>query len=263
MIIVKIGGGAQINVDAIAKDLTTINQPMIIVHGANALRNQLAQQLGIDIQQVTSLSGYTSVFSDSKLIDVMMMSYAGLANKSLISALQQQGINALGLTGLDGQLIKGKRNSGIRTRVNGKKVLRRDQSGKPFEINTSLLSLLLDQGYVPVITVPIMDQHGHAINSENDDIVALLQQSFKAERVIQLIEAPGLLENYHDQESLIERLTAQQLFDWEKRTKGRMRRKLLALGKMFRDARPIVHIADGRTNAPISGALEGLGTVIQ
>jgi acetylglutamate/LysW-gamma-L-alpha-aminoadipate kinase len=63
-------------------------------------------------------------------------------------------------------------NKGIRVRENGKTLIKRDLSGKPRSVNTSLLTLLLDNGYCPVLTIPIVDENGFAINSENDDIVA-------------------------------------------------------------------------------------------
>ena len=56
----------------------------------------------------------------------------------------------------------------------------------------------MDNGYVPVLTIPIIDENGHAINSENDDIVNVLQQALAAERIVQLIEAPGFLDDKDD-----------------------------------------------------------------
>ena len=114
MILVKIGGGASINLEAIIEDLTKQDQPFIIVHGANVLRDQLAEKLGMEKTILTSASGYTSVFSDADAIDVIMMSYAGLRNKRIVELCQRSDINAVGLTGLDGRLVQGERNKGIR-----------------------------------------------------------------------------------------------------------------------------------------------------
>ncbi|NIM22440.1 MAG: acetylglutamate kinase, partial [Candidatus Latescibacteria bacterium] len=62
---------------------------------------------------------------------------------------QQHGINAVGLSGIDGKLIQGARNKGIRTQQGEKIVILRDHSGKPKGVNQELLELLLDHGYVP------------------------------------------------------------------------------------------------------------------
>jgi acetylglutamate/LysW-gamma-L-alpha-aminoadipate kinase len=198
MIIVKIGGGEEINLEGIIADLAGIDERYVIVHGANALRDKLAEDLGQPKQVLTSVKGYTSVYSDEKLLDVMMMAYAGLRNKRIIELCQQHGINAVGLTGLDGKMIRGKRNKGIRVYQGKKLKIVRDFSGKPQSVNAPLLHLLLDNGYVPVLTVPIIDEHNAAINTENDDVVNVLRKALAADTVINLIEAAGFLENKQD-----------------------------------------------------------------
>ena len=86
MIIIKIGGGAGINLQGIVGDLAQLREKFIIVHGANALRDKLAEDLGRPKKVVTSVSGYSSVYSDENLIDQMMMAYAGARNKRIVDA---------------------------------------------------------------------------------------------------------------------------------------------------------------------------------
>ena len=262
MILIKIGGGEQINLDAIITDLASLEQPFIIVHGANALRDQLAQRLGLEKTILTSVSGYSSVFSDQDALDVIMMSYSGLRNKQIVELCQRNGINALGLTGLDGRLVQGERNKGIRVRENGKTMIKRDLSGKPRSINSGLLSLLLEQGYCPVLTIPIVDENGFAINSENDDIVAQIANNLELDSVIQLIEAPGFLDDPDDEDSLIAHMSIGELHDREARVEGRIKRKLLALTRLCQGGKTRVIIADGRGEQPVINALEGAGTHI-
>ena len=150
MIIIKIGGGEAINLSEIVKDLATLNQPFIVVHGANAVRDHIVEKMDFTKTVVTSISGYSSVFSDDNAIDAILMAYSGLRNKRLVELFQQHGVNAVGLTGLDGRLVQGVRNKGIRVMENGRKMLKRDCSGKPKSINTRLINLLMDNGYVPV-----------------------------------------------------------------------------------------------------------------
>jgi acetylglutamate/LysW-gamma-L-alpha-aminoadipate kinase len=263
MIILKIGGGADINLNGIIKDLTTIDEPFIIIHGANALRDALAKKLNYDKKILTSVSGYTSVFSDEEALDVMMMAYSGLRNKRLVELCQQNGINAVGLSGLDGKMIQGKRNTGIRIRENSRLRIVRDFSGKPKEINNHLLSLLLDNGYIPVLCVPIIDEKNYAINSENDDIVTILQRHIHADKIIQLIEAPGFLEDPDDPGSIVLQLSPNEIEKRENQVEGRMKRKLLALRKLFEDGANKVIISDGRSENPVKDALAGKGTIIQ
>ena len=262
MMLIKIGGGESIDLEATIADLATLEQPFMVVHGANVLRDQLAQRLGIEKTVLTSVSGYNSVFSDQPALDVIMRSSSGLRNKQIVELCQRSGINAVGLTGLDGRLVQGERNKGIRVRENGKTMIKRDLSGKPRSINTSLLRLLLDNGYCPVLTIPIVDENGFAINSENDDIVAQLAQALAIDTVVQLIEAPGFLDDADDESSLVKRMSIAELHAREAQVEGRIKRKLLALTRLCQGGRTRVIIADGRGDKPVINALEGAGTHI-
>lgn len=262
MIIVKIGGGETINLAGVADDLAALDGRAIVVHGANAERDRLASALGRPPRVVTSASGYASVFSDDGAIDLLMMAYAGVRNKRIVELCQQRGVNAVGLSGLDGRVVRGRRNPGIRVREGGKTLLLHDNSGKPAGVNATLLGLLLDHGYLPVLTVPIADEGGRAINSENDDIVAALARALSCERVVQLIEAPGLLADPADEGSLVARISCAEVAAWEARAEGRFKRKLAGLRKACAGGGTEVIIADGRGAHPLADALGGRGTVI-
>lgn len=262
MLIIKVGGGHTISIERIAEDLVNISEPYIIVHGANSVRDELAERLQKPRRRVTSISGYSSVLSDQDTIDLQMMAYAGLRNKRFVELLQQQGIAAVGLSGLDGAVIRGQRNPGIRVLEDGKRKMIRDLSGKPKNINKPFLDLLLQHGYVPVLTVPILDETGVAINSENDDIVALLQEVFQARCVLHLLEAPGFLADVADESTLIAQLSRVELLAWEQRSEGRIKRKLLAIKRLFDTGVEQVIVADGRSKNPVTAALAGQGTLI-
>ena len=262
MILIKIGGGADINLAGIARDVAELDDEILIVHGANALRDELAARLGVEKRILTSVSGYDSVYSDEELIDVMLMSYAGLRNKRIVELLHQHGVNAVGLSGLDGAAVRGLRNKGIRIREKGKTLIRRDLSGRPVAVNRKLLGWLLENGYTPVLTVPIIDERNVAINSENDDILTLLGHALRPDWVIQLIEAPGFLEDADDPGSVVSVIRVHQLCAWEEKVAGRMKRKLLAIRRLVETGGTKVLIADGRIEKPISDAMAGKGTVI-
>lgn len=262
MLLIKVGGGANINLEGIARDVSELDDRIIIVHGANAARNELAERLGVEVRVLTSVSGHTSVYSDQELIDVMLMAYSGLRNKRLVELLHQHGMNAVGLTGLDGALVRGVRNKGIRVREGNKTLIKRDLSGKPVAVNRKLVGWLLDNGYTPVITFPVIDERNVAINSDNDDIVTLLAHALQPDWVIQLIEASGFLEDPDDPESVVPVIPPPQLPRWERQVTGRMRRKMHAIRQLVQPGRSKVLIADGRTESPITDAMAGKGTVI-
>ena len=220
MILVKIGGGGDINLPGIAEDLAAVSDPFIVVHGANAVRDVIAEKLGNPTQVVTSVSGYTSVLSDKAALDAILMGYAGVQNKRIVELLQQNGVNAVGLSGIDGRAIQGQRNKGIRVRKNGKTLIVRDFSGKPRSANKELFQLLLDGGYAPVLSIPIIDERHTAINSENDDIINVLQAAFHAEVVLQLIEAPGFLADKDDESTVVPTIRAAELEQREAQVEG-------------------------------------------
>ena len=231
--------------------------------GANAVRDDLAARLGSPRRTLTSVSGYVSVLSDETALDVIMMAYSGLRSKRFVELCQRRGVDAIGLSGIDARMVEGERNRGIRVREGGKTLIRRDLSGKPRAVNAPLLRILLDGGYIPVLTIPIADEKGFAVNSENDDIVNVLQAALGAQRIVQLIEAPGFLEDAGDPASLVPAMSRVEL-EWRNaQVKGRMKRKMLALRKLFEAGAAEVVIGDGRVEHPLRAALEGAGTVIR
>lgn len=257
-VIVKVGGGRYINIDGIVRGIASLTESVIVVLGANHVRDRVAQSIGKPPQVMRSVSGYDSVYSDSEAIDVIMMSYAGVARNRFVERCQQMGVNAIGLSGIDGKLIEGCRNRGIKVRENGKILIKRDYSGKPYKVNSKLISQLSNDGYTPVISIPILDAEGCALNADNDNIVSQLHHALKSSRIYQFIEAPGLLIDPEDPSSLVKHLKSSEIAAHEARANGRMKRKLLALKKLLEAGGPTeIFIADGRTDAPIDDASEG------
>jgi acetylglutamate/LysW-gamma-L-alpha-aminoadipate kinase len=263
MILMKVGGGAEVNLEGIAADLAALGEPAVVVHGANAARDDLAERLGAAKRTVTSESGVESVLTDDEALDVLTMAYAGLVNKRFVALCQRHGVNAIGLTGLDGALVRGRRNRGIRVAENGRRRLLHDHSGKPVSVNTDLLRLLLDSGYTPLLTVPILDEENRAINTENDDVVALLAQSLKPDVVVQLIEAPGILDDTASPRRVLATLRRDEIAKREAGSSGRFRRKLMALGRMLDSGCRRVVVGDGRVPHPLRAALACEGTVLE
>ncbi len=262
MYLIKVGGGAAINLEGIAADLAVLNLPSIVILGANAIRDEVAGKLSVPTEVVTSVSGYSSVLTDRSMMDAIMMTYAGLRSQRFVELCQRQGVNALSLSGLDGAVVRARQNRGIRVRQAAKVLIKRDFSGKPTQVNGPLLQLLLAQGYTIVLTIPLLGEDGAALNSENDDIVTALHATLSAERIIQLIEAPGFLDDPSDPETVIATLSRADLVDREQQSSGRIKRKLMALRKLF-DGDPVeIIIADGRVAQPLRQAMHGHGTHI-
>ena len=111
MIVIKIGGADGIDYDAVADDVAALaerGERLVVVHGGSALTNRVSEQLGHPPRFVTSPSGYTSRRTDRRTLEIFEMVYCGQVNKGLVERLQGRGVNALGLSGLDGRLWEGR-----------------------------------------------------------------------------------------------------------------------------------------------------------
>ena len=116
------------------------------------------------------------------------------------------GVNAVGLSGLDGRIFEGTRKDTLRIRVDGRRmVLRDDWTGTVERVNTTLLELLIGAGYFPVLTPPGASTDGEAINVDGDRAAAMVAGAFKAEALVILTDTPGLLRAFPDESTLITR----------------------------------------------------------
>jgi acetylglutamate/LysW-gamma-L-alpha-aminoadipate kinase len=189
----------------------------------------------------------------------------GRINKLLVERLQQLGVNALGLSGLDGGLLTAKRKDSLRILEQGKrKVLRGEYSGVIEEVNGTLLALLLDAGYVPVIA-PLALSHGAEIlNVDGDRAAAAIASALRAHTVVILSNVPGLLRDLSDASSVVHRIPLAHASSYlDRYALGRMKRKLLGALEALNDGVQRVIIADGRVAQPLEHALAGGGTVIE
>jgi acetylglutamate/LysW-gamma-L-alpha-aminoadipate kinase len=264
MLILKTGGGAGIDWDAIAQDLCALAEPCVVVHGANALMKEVSAKMGLTERFILSPSGHTSRYTDPQTLDVLIMVYAGLANKLIVANLARHGIPAVGLSGADGHLLLGKRKENILAVEGTKvKVVRDSATGKIETANASLLRLLLDAGYLPVVTVPVITERGELINVDNDRVTAVLARDLGADKVVMLFEAPGLLEDPAREDSRIPSLTHRELEVYLGKAEGRMKKKLLAAQEALSFGVRSIYFGDGRIAQPITRALKGEGTVIR
>jgi acetylglutamate/LysW-gamma-L-alpha-aminoadipate kinase len=266
MIVIKVGGGKDLNIDAIVADLAHLHgagQPLLLVHGGAETTNEVATMLGHPPEFVTSESGYVSRRTDRRTLEIFEMVYCGQLNKMWVEQLQMRGIGAVGLSGLDGRIFEGTRKDTLRVRVNGKRmVLRDDWTGTVERVNTHLLQLLLDGGYLPVLTPPAASTAGEAINVDGDRAAAMVAAAFHAEALIILSNVPGLLRAFPDEASLIREIPRAKADDFMQFAEGRMKKKVMGAVEAIGEGVQRVVFADGRIDAPIRTALAGGGTQI-
>lgn len=261
MKVIKIGGARGTDLSFLIEDLRNQND-YILVHGGSNEMNRLSEELGKPPKTLVSPSGHVSRYTDNETLDILRMAYSGLVNKRLVEELRAAGINALGLTGLDGGLLKGTRKKALRSVEEGRtRIIRDDNSGKTEEVNTDLLELLMSKGYVPVITIPICSEEGRALNADADRIAATIASAIHADDLVLLTNKPGLLRNPEDPSSIISMVNTDSMTDAMDAAQGRMKKKVLAAKEALEGGVSRVVISDANSEDPVKKALSGKGTV--
>ncbi len=267
MIVVKIGGGPSLDLEAIAADTADLvagGEKVVLVKGANGLRDELAGKLDVRVDKVRGPSGVESVYSPRPYIDLFLMTYCGLSNKRFVELLQKKGVNAVGLSGVDGGIFRARRKSRLLSEENGRvKVLPDNYSGRVESVNADILRLLMDGGYVPVLTAPALSWEGDIVNCDNDWAAVQVALGLGADRVIFLLDKAGFLADPSDERTLYRNVAQSELDGLMPRAAGRMKQKLLAVSKALECGIDEAVLADGRTSEPLKKALRGEGTVFR
>ena len=201
LIVAKLGG-------SILKDGTSSNlvedvqellkdHKLIFVHGGGSEVTEIALRLGKEQKFVVSPQGFRSRYTDKETMEIFSMVMAGKMNKNIVLALERQGIVAVGLSGLDGFLLKAKRKKRLviiddRGR---KKVIDGGYTGKITEVNTALLKSLLEKNYTPVVTPIAISEEFEPLNVDGDRTAAAIACSLAADRLILLTDVEGLILN--------------------------------------------------------------------
>jgi [amino group carrier protein]-L-2-aminoadipate/L-glutamate 6-kinase len=268
MYVIKIGGGAGITSESyanFAEDFAALDHPAVLVHGGNAEFSQLSRDLGRPPRMVTNEKGRVSRYTDSETIDAMLMAYAGKVNKRLVAQLQAAGVNAVGLSAIDGRIATGRRKATIRVIEEGKpKVLRDDHAGTIEQVDTTLIRLLLDAGYLPVITPPALAlEEGSPINVDGDKLSLELAIDLGADAILFFSDTPGLLADKDDESTLISSIDVSDPEAALESAQGRMKVKVESAVKAIERGVGRVVFSDARAKHPIERALAGEGTVIE
>lgn len=206
LFIIKIGGNVlddQQLLTAFLKDFASLKEPKILIHGGGKLATKLGNQLGIESNYVNGRR-----ITDAETLDLVTMVYGGLVNKQLVATLQQQGCNALGVTGADGNLIAA-----------SKRPVKNIDYGFvgdiiPAGVNTALLNVLLKQNTVPVFA-PLTHADGKMLNTNADTIASVLAVALSRHFDVRLIfcfEKKGVLKDVNDAGSVITHLP-KKLYD--------------------------------------------------
>lgn len=195
--IVKIGGNIIENEDQLAtflKNFAAIEGTKILVHGGGKSATILADKLGIESKIIEGRR-----VTNQSTLDVVVMVYAGLINKNIVTKLQVHKCNAIGFTGADGNLIlAGKRPA---------KYIDYGLVGDIVNVNRQAIKQFLELGFTPVFCGITHDNMGQLLNTNADTIaseIAISMSDFYDVELDFLFELKGVLENINDKDSVIQ-----------------------------------------------------------
>ncbi|HEY7143165.1 MAG TPA: [LysW]-aminoadipate kinase [Streptosporangiaceae bacterium] len=265
IIVVKCGGSAAVDQDAVCADvaeLAAAGRRVVLVGGGSADIERLAARLSVPLRRLTSPDGLTARFTDEATLEVVSMALAGIVQPRLVTALQAAGVAAVGLTGVDGALLRARRRRAQRALAGGRQVIvRGDRSGRIASVNTALLGCLLDAGFVPVVSPPVLGADGSVLNADADRVAAAIAIAAGASSLLLLTGAPGVLADPADPRSVLPACLVPRDGQPPQRGGG-IGVKLLAARDALAAGVPAVLIASGAGPRPVCRALAGAGTAV-
>ncbi|KAA9408389.1 acetylglutamate/acetylaminoadipate kinase [Haloarcula hispanica] len=265
-VVIKVGGARAVDPAGALADVASLvadGERVVVVHGGSTKVDETLERLGVEPEYVETPSGVVGRFTDETTMEVFEMAFGHL-NTQLVAGLQSEGVDAVGLNGVDGKLLYGPRKSAVRVVEDGKKKIRRgDHSGTIKQVNGDLLETLLGDGYTPVAGPPMAgDDDGEVIpvNTDADRSAAAIAAELDAQLVL-LTDVEGVYADPEDPATLIE--AVETAADWdalEDAAEGFMGRKIMAAEEALDGGASEVVVADANAESPILSALDGGGT---
>lgn len=257
-IVVKYGGNAMINnelKEAVMHDLvllTTVGIKVVLVHGGGPEINKTLSKIGVKSKFVDGLR-----VTDQETIDVVQMVLAGKVNKNLVCQIGNLGGHAIGLSGMDGNMIKCKPLDDKHGFV-----------GEIIKTNMDVIKEVLENNFIPVISTIGYDEQGNCYNINADTVAAQIAGDLKAEALISMTDIVGLLRDINDESTIIQKVFISDIpaLIADGIIKGGMIPKIDSMTQAIRNGCTKAFIIDGRVPHSILMELltdEGMGTMFK
>lgn len=208
--IIKVGGKIVENsesLNSLLKDFAAVEGNKLLVHGGGRSATQMAARLGVETKMVDGRR-----ITDEAMLEVVTMVYGGLVNKRIVAGLQALGIDAVGLTGADMNIVLSDK----------RKVSAVDYGwvGDVKRVNAEAVVTLIESGCCPVVAPLTHDGCGHMLNTNADTMAGEMAKAMAAHYDVTLMfcfEKPGVLADENDDSSLIPTITPAVLDDLKRR----------------------------------------------
>jgi len=257
IVVVKYGGAAMLNEQLkrqVMGDIALLHLVgvrVVLVHGGGPEINDLLNRIGKKAQFINGLR-----VTDKETVEVVQMVLAGKVNKGLVALMESFGSHAIGLSGLDGQMIRA-------TQLDPQL----GYVGEVTDIDPTPITTVLQNEYIPIISTLGCDKDGNVYNINADTAAAKIAGALGAESLILMSDIPGLLRDVRDENSLIRRVCADEIDDLAVQgvISGGMLPKLDCCREALQRGVKKVFILDGRVEHSILMELltnAGIGTMV-
>jgi len=264
LLVVKVGGSViRKNPDYVLDELPGLlsSHKLVVIHGGGYLVNDIMGRMGLEPRFVRSPKGVVSRYTDKETLEVYVMAMM-LINKEIVGKLINRGVRALGLSGIDGGLLRARRKESIiivdeRGR---ERVIDGGYTGRIDKVNTDLLLEVMKDGYLPVIAPIAFDERsGSPLNVDSDQVLETLCIALGAQYAVVLTDVDGVTISGGVVRSMSPS-EALELFKNPEVTGG-MKRKLYMAGQLALRGVHVV-ISSGLLKDPVTAALGGGGSHI-
>ena len=256
MITIKIGGSVVDNLHSTTiSDIKKVveSEGVILVHGGGKEVTKVSEQLGKEPKFVVSPSGIKSRYTDQETAEIFTMVMSGRINKTIVRLLQKNGVNAIGLSGVDAKILQAERKKKliIVNEKGRKQAIDGGYTGKITEVNVKFIKSLLEQGYTPVISPIAISEEFDFLNVDGDRAAAYVAGKVQADKVLFITNVDGLLMD----EKLVTDLTLAEAKEIRPKVGFGMEKKILAATEALDMGVKEALIANGQKENPISAAI--------
>lgn len=256
MITIKIGGSVVDNLHpSTIADMKKVaeTEGLIIVHGGGKEVTKVCEQLGKEPKFVTSPSGIKSRYTDKETAEIFTMVISGRINKTIVQMLQKNGINAIGLSGVDARIIEAERKKTllIINEKGRKQAIDGGYTGKITKINAEFIKSLLAQGLTPVISPIAISEESEVLNVDGDRAAAYVAGNVGCDKILFITNVDGLLMD----DKLVTNLTLAQAKEIRPKIGPGMEKKILAATEALDMGVKEALIGNGQRENPISSAI--------
>lgn len=257
MIVVKIGGSIVEGLNlSIMDDFYKLSktEKIVVVHGGGKDVTKIATQMGKQQNFITSPEGKRSRYTDKETSIIYTMVMSGKINKDITAMLESKGISSVGITGIDGGMIKAERKKKlvILNDKGRKMIIDGGYTGKVSSVDTKLINTLIGSGYLPVISPIALSENYEFLNIDGDRAAANVAGALKADSIIFITNVNGLMMD----NKLVTKLSLEDAKKLIPRIGPGMEKKVMACTEALSMGVKKTIIASGSVQNPILSAIE-------